>query len=104
MAMCRKMDEINAPGYLHMVSHNELLDTPYVGKQAIIDDLLYTGAYILAGAPKIGKSFLMAQIACHVSTGQSLWGYNARVREMSSIWRWRMMKSGFRIECIGCLG
>ena len=78
MAMCRKMDEINAPGYLHMVSHNELLDTPYVGKQAIIDDLLYTGAYILAGAPKIGKSFLVAQIAYHVSTGQPLWGYNAR--------------------------
>ncbi len=78
MAMCRKMDEINSPGYLHMVSHNELLDTPYVGKQAIIDDLLYTGAYILAGAPKIGKSFLVAQIAYHVSTGQPLWGYNAR--------------------------
>lgn len=78
MAMYRKMDEINAPGYLHMVSHNELLDTPYVGKQAIIDDLLYTGAYILAGAPKIGKSFLVAQIAYHVSTGQPLWGYNSR--------------------------
>ena len=78
MAMCRKMDEINSPGYLHMVSHNELLDTPYVGKQAIIDDLLYTGAYILAGAPKIGKSFLVAQIAYHVSTGQPLWGYNTR--------------------------
>lgn len=78
MAMYRKMDEINAPGYLHMVSHNELLDTPYVGKQAIIDDLLYTGAYILAGAPKIGKSFLVAQLAYHVSTGQPLWGYNTR--------------------------
>ena len=32
-------------------------------------------AYILAGAPKIGKSFLVAQIAHHVSTGQDLWGY-----------------------------
>ena len=35
----------------------------------------YTGAYILAGAPKIGKSFLVAQIAHHVSIGQELWGY-----------------------------
>lgn len=76
--LIRKMNEMNAPGYLHMVSHNDLLDTPYVGKQAIIDDLLYTGAYILAGAPKIGKSFLVAQLAYHVSTGQSLWGYNTR--------------------------
>ncbi|MFR1988570.1 MAG: AAA family ATPase [Oscillospiraceae bacterium] len=33
------------------------------------------GAYILAGAPKIGKSFLVAQLAYHVSTGQRLWGY-----------------------------
>ena len=76
--LIRKMNEMNAPGYLHMVSHNDLLDTPYVGKQAIIDDLLYTGAYILAGAPKIGKSFLVAQLAYHVSTGQPLWGYNTR--------------------------
>ena len=76
--LIRKMNEMNAPGYLHMVSHNDLLDTPYVGKQAIIDELLYTGAYILAGAPKIGKSFLVAQLAYHVSTGQPLWGYNTR--------------------------
>lgn len=76
--LIRKMNEMNAPGYLHMVSHNDLLDTPYVGKQAIIDDLLYTGAYILAGAPKIGKSFFVAQLAYHVSTGQPLWGYNTR--------------------------
>ncbi len=41
----------------------------------VIENLLYTGAYILAGAPKIGKSFLVAQIAHHVSTGQDLWGY-----------------------------
>ena len=32
-------------------------------------------AYILAGAPKIGKSFLVAQIAHHVSIGLDLWGY-----------------------------
>ena len=40
-----------------------------------MEGLLYAGAYILAGAPKIGKSFLVAQIAHHVSTGQDLWGY-----------------------------
>ena len=37
---------------------------------------MYAGAYILAGAPKIGKSFLVAQLAYHVSTGQPLWGYD----------------------------
>lgn len=29
----------------------------------------------LVGAPKVGKSFLMAQIGYHVSTGLELWGY-----------------------------
>ena len=32
----------------------------FEGKSAVIENLLYTGAYILAGAPKIGKSFLVA--------------------------------------------
>ena len=32
---------------------------------------------ILAGAPKIGKSFLVARIAHHVSIGQDLWDYKA---------------------------
>lgn len=99
--LIRKMNEMNAPGYLHMVSHNDLLDTPYVGKQAIIDDLLYTGAYILAGAPKIGKSFLVAQLAYHVSTGQPLWG-TTPVREMSSIWHWKMMRAAYSAGCSVC--
>ena len=56
--------------------HQEgLADFGRSGKSAVIENLLYTGAYILAGAPKIGKSFLVAQIAHHVSTGQDLWGY-----------------------------
>ncbi|WP_320883346.1 AAA family ATPase [Dielma fastidiosa] len=38
--------------------------------------MLYSGAYILAGAPKIGKSFLVAQIAYHISTGKSLWNFD----------------------------
>ena len=57
------------------VTLDELMDNVFQGKSAVIENLLYTGAYILAGAPKIGKSFLVAQIAHHVSTGQDLWGY-----------------------------
>ena len=51
------------------------MDNVFEVKSAVIENLLYTGVYILAGAPKIGKSFLVAQIAHHVSTGQDLWGY-----------------------------
>jgi len=63
------------PYYLHTVSMTELYQTPYKSRPPIIDGLLYGGAYILAGAPKIGKSFLVAQIAYHISTGKRLWEY-----------------------------
>ena len=53
----------------------ELYQTTYRSRPPIIEGLLHAGAYILAGAPKIGKSFLVAQIAYHVSTGRKLWEY-----------------------------
>ena len=64
------------PHYLHTVSMTELYQTPYKSRPPIIDGLLYGGAYILAGAPKIGKSFLVAQIAYHISTGEKLWDFD----------------------------
>ena len=45
----------------------ELFQTTYKSRPPVVEGLLYAGAYILAGAPKIGKSFLVAQIAHHVS-------------------------------------
>ena len=71
----RRMQQLTDPHYLHTISMTELYQTAYQSRPPIIDGLLYAGAYILAGAPKIGKSFLVAQIAYHVSTGEALWGY-----------------------------
>lgn len=73
--MYRKIQRMSDPAYLHTVTLDELMDNVFEVKSAVIENLLYTGVYILAGAPKIGKSFLVAQIAHHVSTGQDLWGY-----------------------------
>ena len=73
--MREKIRRMNDPHYLHTVSMTELYQTAYKSRPPVIDGLLYSGAYILAGAPKIGKSFLVAQLAYHVSTGQRLWGY-----------------------------
>lgn len=56
----RKMRRMSDPAYLHTVTLDELMDNVFEGKSAVIENLLYTGAYILAGAPKIGKSFLVA--------------------------------------------
>ena len=52
---------------------NDLYSLSFKKKPAVIEGLLYPGVYILAGAPKVGKSFLAAQIAYHVSMGIPLW-------------------------------
>ena len=73
--MLRDMRRKSDPAYLHTVSMNDLYQNVYLSRPPIIDGLLYPGTYLFAGAPKVGKSFLMAQLAYHVSTGQRLWGY-----------------------------
>ena len=42
--------------------------------QYIIDKLVSVGLHIVAGSPKLGKSWLMLQIALSVSTGRAMWG------------------------------
>ena len=66
------------PSYLKTVSMSELYETVYKSKPPLIDGLLYPGTYIFAGSPKLGKSFLMAQLAYHISTGTPLWNYTVR--------------------------
>ncbi len=74
-AQWRCIHMLEDPTYLHTFSMGELYEQIYRSKPTIIDGLLHTGTYIFAGAPKLGKSFLMAQIAYHVSTGLPLWKY-----------------------------
>ena len=71
----RKIQRVQDPAYLHTVTFDQLMDSVFQGRPAVIENFLYPGVYLLAGAPKIGKSFLVAQIAYHVSVGKELWGY-----------------------------
>jgi hypothetical protein len=57
----------------------DLYETIYPVRTPIIEDLLYPGLFLFAGAPKIGKSFLVTQIGYHVSSGIPLW--NRKVRQ-----------------------
>jgi len=66
------------PAYLHTISMTELYENIYQSRPPIIDGLLYPGTYLFVGAPKVGKSFLMAQLAYHVSMGLPLWGFPVR--------------------------
>ena len=70
-----EMRRMTDPAYLPTISMSELYQNVYQGRPPIIDGLLYPGTYLFAGAPKVGKSFLMAQLAYHVSMGLPLWGY-----------------------------
>lgn len=74
--ICQQMQRMSDPAYLHTVSMNELYETVYQSRPPVIDGLLYSGTHLFAGAPKVGKSFFMAQLAYHVSTGQKLWDYD----------------------------
>ncbi len=60
---------------LQTVSMEELYDTIYPPKIPIVEGLIYAGTYLFVGAPKVGKSFFMAQLGYHISKGLPLWNY-----------------------------
>ena len=73
-----QIDRVSDPAYLPTLSMNELYEKVFPGKPSVVEGLLYPGVYLFVGAPKVGKSFLMAQLAYHVSKGLPLWGYEVR--------------------------
>ena len=74
----QELQRLQDPAYLRTFSMNELYDMTFMSRPPLIDGLLPSGTYFLAGAPKVGKSFLVAQFAYHVSTGRPIWGYPVR--------------------------
>ena len=66
------------PSYLPTISMPELYENIYDSKPPVIEGLLYVGTYLFVGAPKVGKSFFMLQLAYHISTGTPLWEYPVR--------------------------
>lgn len=70
--------QMKDPSYLSTISMSELYENVYCKSPPIIDGLLYSGTYLFVGAPKVGKSFFMLQLAYHISTGTQLWEYPVR--------------------------
>lgn len=60
---------------LRTISMEELYDTAYPPRVPIVEGLIFNGTYLFVGAPKVGKSFFMAQLGYHVSMGIPLWGF-----------------------------
>lgn len=61
---------------LRTISMTELYDTAYPPRVPIVEGLIFNGTYLFVGAPKVGKSFFMAQLGYHVSMGIPLWGFS----------------------------
>jgi len=70
-----KSPEKSGQSKLDTISMIELYDTVYPPRTPIVDGFLYGGTYLFVGAPKVGKSFFMAQLAYHVALGLPLWDY-----------------------------
>ena len=49
-------------GKIQIMTMPELMETRFRVRPAVIDGLLPAGTYLPAGAPKIGKSFLVLQM------------------------------------------
>lgn len=73
-----KLNQESSKNYLPTINLDELFESVYRSKPAIVENLIYPGTYILAGAPKVGKSFLVAQLAYHIATGYRLWDYEVK--------------------------
>ena len=76
--MAANIPEKSGSDGLQTVSMTELYDTVYPPRTPVVDGFLYGGTYLFVGAPKVGKSFFMGQLAYHVAMGLPLWDYPVR--------------------------
>ena len=63
---------------LDAVNANELMDMEFQPTGWLIEKLLGKGVYILAGASKIGKSWLVLWLADRVSKGEKVWEFKTQ--------------------------
>ena len=60
---------------LQTIDADTLQSTAYEPVSFVVDDLLPQGLHLLAGAPKIGKSWLALWLCLCISQGQPLWNF-----------------------------
>ncbi len=80
-----KRDKNSKVSVLNPKSMVEIFDLVYQNRRPIVKGMIYAGAYLFVGAPKIGKSYFMMQLAYHVSMG---------------IPRMRSRKQGILLRCV----
>lgn len=78
-----------------IITAAELMDMQFLPRSTVVDGMLPAGCYILAGAPKVGKSFLMAQLCWCVPQGSPSWD-SPPAAPMCCICLWRTRRSASR--------
>lgn len=59
-----------------------LVSKPFEPIHYIVEEILPTGLHILAGSPKVGKSWLMLWLCCRVANGLDIWGLQSNACEV----------------------
>ena len=67
---------------LESVNSDELCDRQLNRVEYLIDGLLKPGLAVLAGSPKVGKSWLVLQMCMCVAKGEKLWGLATKQSEV----------------------
>lgn len=62
---------------LQTVNADTLMTTPLPVTQYVVDQLLPQGLHILAGSPKVGKSWLALWLCLQVAKGEPVWGFES---------------------------
>ena len=75
----KKLDTIDA---------DTLQSIPYGPLSFVVEDLLPQGLHLLAGAPKIGKSWLALWLCLCAAQGKPLWNFAQNLAKFStSVWK-----------------
>ena len=77
--VCLLAQEPNKP--LKFIDSDELTDVRFKPVRWIVEGFLKPGLTVLAGAPKIGKSWLVLQLCMKIAKGEPLWGIPVRSAE-----------------------
>ena len=63
---------------LDVIHADELMDKQFENTGSLIDGFIGRGVYLLAGSPKIGKSWLVLWLAHRVCLGETVWDFKTR--------------------------
>lgn len=74
---------------LKIYSSEYIMNTPMKPIEFVVDNLISQGLFILAGAPKVGKSWLALDVCLSIAKGEKVLG-KQRPAVMRSILAWRI--------------